>query len=145
MPQGGIDDGEEPLAAALRELREEIGTDNVELLAESKGWLRYELPPELIGKAWQGRWRGQQQKWFAMRYLGRDADINIATEHPEFSAWRWIAASDLPNLIVFFKRQVYVNVLEQFGTVGSVDLALERPAVPRIANAGVDPDGHHRN
>lgn len=118
MPQGGIDDGEEPLAAALRELREEIGTDNVQVLEESKSWLRYELPPELIGKAWQGRWRGQLQKWFAMRYLGDDANIHIATEHAEFSAWRWASAAELPSLIVSFKRQVYLDVLEHFRTVG---------------------------
>lgn len=114
MPQGGIDDGEEPVAAALRELREEIGTDHVEVLAESDSWLRYDLPPDLIGKAWEGRWRGQQQKWFMMRFLGSDADINVATEHPEFSAWRWVSAAELPNLIVSFKRQVYLDVLRQF-------------------------------
>ncbi len=114
MPQGGIDEGEDPRAAALRELREEIGTDNVEVLAESPGWLRYELPEELAGRAWGGRWRGQQQKWFAMRFRGSDADINIATEHPEFSAWRWVSAEHLPELIVLFKRHMYLEVLRQF-------------------------------
>jgi putative (di)nucleoside polyphosphate hydrolase len=119
MPQGGICEGEQPLKAALRELREEIGVDNVEVLAESDVWLRYELPPELIGKAWQGRWRGQQQKWFAMRFLGAEDEVNIATEHPEFSAWRWVPAAELPNLIVSFKRQLYLDVLRQFQTISA--------------------------
>jgi putative (di)nucleoside polyphosphate hydrolase len=114
MPQGGIEEGEDPRAAALRELREEIGTDNVDVLTESRGWLRYDLPEELVGKAWGGRWRGQQQKWFAMRFRGRDADIDIATEHPEFSAWRWVSAEHLAELIVLFKRQTCLEVLRQF-------------------------------
>jgi putative (di)nucleoside polyphosphate hydrolase len=117
MPQGGIEEGEEPRAAALRELREEIGTDDVDVLAESRGWLRYDLPADLVGKAWGGRWRGQQQKWFAMRFRGSDADINIATEHPEFSAWRWVPHEHLPELIVLFKRQLYLEVLQQFQDV----------------------------
>lgn len=117
MPQGGIDEGEEPRAAALRELREEIGTDNVKVLAESQGWLRYDLPDDLVGKAWGGRWRGQQQRWFAMRFLGSDADINIMTDHPEFSAWRWVSPQYLPELIVAFKRQLYLDVLRQFQAV----------------------------
>jgi 8-oxo-dGTP pyrophosphatase MutT (NUDIX family) len=121
MPQGGIDEGEEPRAAALRELREEIGTDNVEVLAESRGWLRYDLPPDVVGKAWGGRWRGQQQKWFAMRFLGTDAEIDIATEHPEFSAWRWVPASRLPELIVSFKQQLYLEVLQQFQGIQAAD------------------------
>jgi putative (di)nucleoside polyphosphate hydrolase len=119
MPQGGIDADEEPRAAALRELREEIGTDNVEVLAESRGWLRYDLPVDVAGKAWDGRWRGQQQKWFAMRFLGADADINVATEHPEFSAWRWVPTDRLSELIVSFKRQVYLDVLQQFQDIHS--------------------------
>ena len=114
MPQGGIDEGENPLTAALRELREEIGTDNVEVLEKSRGWLRYDLPSDLIGKVWGGRWRGQQQKWFAMRFLGVDAEISVDTEHPEFLAWRWVPASHPPDLIVAFKRQLYRDVLQQF-------------------------------
>jgi len=117
MPQGGIEPGETPTDTAVRELREEVGTDNVEQLGETAGWLRYDLPPDLIGKAWQGRWRGQQQKWFAMGFLGRDQDIRIATEHPEFSAWRWADPADLPRLIVSFKRQLYTDILQEFGAV----------------------------
>lgn len=114
MPQGGIKSGELPHMAALRELREEVGTDNVEILAESRGWLRYDLPADLIGKVWGGRWRGQQQNWFAVRFLGSDSDINLATEEPEFSAWRWVPVTALPGLIVDFKRQVYLEVLQEF-------------------------------
>jgi putative (di)nucleoside polyphosphate hydrolase len=114
MPQGGIEPGEPPRAAAFRELLEEIGTDNVEVLAESRGWLRYDLPPELVGEVWGGRWRGQQHKWFAMRFRGSDSEIDIETDHPEFSAWRWVSADALPGLIVAFKRQVYLEVLREF-------------------------------
>lgn len=117
MPQGGIEEGERPAAAALRELREEIGTDNVELLGSTKGWLRYDLPPDLVGKVWEGKWRGQQQKWFAARFRGSDAEIDIATEHPEFSAWRWVSADQLPELIVAFKRQLYAEVVQEFRAV----------------------------
>lgn len=114
MPQGGIDEGEDPRAAAFRELREEIGTDNAEILAESRGWLFYDLPPELIGKARHGPWRGQRQKWFVMRFKGSDAEINIKTADPEFSAWKWVPAGDLPKLIVPFKRTVYLSLLDEF-------------------------------
>ena len=117
MPQGGIDEGERPAAAALRELREEIGTDNVELLGSTKEWLRYDLPPDLVGTIWGGKWRGQQQKWFAARFKGSDAEINIATEHPEFSAWQWISADQLPELIVSFKRQLYAEIVREFRAV----------------------------
>jgi putative (di)nucleoside polyphosphate hydrolase len=111
MPQGGMEPGESPLDAARRELREEIGTDDAEVIAESPGWLRYELPPHLVGKVWNGRWRGQQQKWFAMRFLGQDSDIRLATPHPEFSDWRWVPAARVPDLIVGFKHQLYLAVL----------------------------------
>jgi putative (di)nucleoside polyphosphate hydrolase len=114
MPQGGIDEGEDPRSAALRELEEEIGTAKAELLAESRGWFRYELPAELQGKLWGGRWKGQRQKWFAMRFTGADADINIATAHPEFSAWRWVEPVDVPRLIIPFKRAIYERVVEEF-------------------------------
>jgi putative (di)nucleoside polyphosphate hydrolase len=114
MPQGGIDPGETPLQAALRELSEEIGTDKVELLGESRGWLRYELPAELSRGIWGGRYRGQQQKWFAMRFTGEDSDIDLATEHPEFDAWKWVPAERLADVIVSFKRQLYIDILAEF-------------------------------
>ncbi|WP_207779297.1 RNA pyrophosphohydrolase [Zavarzinia aquatilis] len=114
MPQGGIDDGEEPQTAAMRELGEEIGTEKAEIIAESAGWLNYDLPLELIPKVWKGRYRGQRQKWYAMRFLGTDADINIATSHPEFAAWRWVEHHQLPDLIVPFKRDLYQEIVAEF-------------------------------
>jgi putative (di)nucleoside polyphosphate hydrolase len=114
MPQGGIDGGEEPRQAALRELEEEIGTAKAELLGESHDWLRYDLPAELQGKLWGGRWKGQRQKWFAMRFTGVDGDINIATAHPEFSAWRWVTPGEVPLLIIPFKRPIYERIVEEF-------------------------------
>jgi putative (di)nucleoside polyphosphate hydrolase len=114
MPQGGIDEGEEPRRAALRELKEEIGTDHAEILAETRGWLRYDLPAEIAGRIWGGRYRGQRQKWFAMRFLGGDAEIDLATGHPEFSGWKWVPPAELPGLIVPFKRPLYVALLEEF-------------------------------
>jgi putative (di)nucleoside polyphosphate hydrolase len=114
MPQGGIDEGEDPRRAALRELEEEIGTTKAELLAESRDWFRYDLPAELQGKLWSGKWKGQRQKWFAMRFTGADADIDIATAHPEFSAWRWVDPGQVPLLIIPFKRAIYERVVEEF-------------------------------
>jgi putative (di)nucleoside polyphosphate hydrolase len=114
MPQGGIDEDEEPHRAALRELKEEIGTDRAEILAETRGWMRYDLPAEIAGRIWGGRYRGQRQKWFAMRFLGRDEEIDLATGHPEFSDWKWVAPGELPDLIVPFKRPLYVALLEEF-------------------------------
>jgi putative (di)nucleoside polyphosphate hydrolase len=115
MPQGGIDRGESPSAAALRELKEEIGTDKAEFLAESAQWLRYEVPQTIARRVWGGRYRGQMQKWFAMRFTGTDRDIDVATAHPEFNAWKWVPAADLPALIVPFKRQLYRDILAEFG------------------------------
>ncbi|HEY4548225.1 MAG TPA: RNA pyrophosphohydrolase [Pedomonas sp.] len=114
MPQGGIDEGEDPAVTALRELEEEIGTNKAEIIAESSGWLTYDLPPELVGKVWKGRYRGQTQKWFAMRFLGEDNDINLETAHPEFCAWRWERLERLPNLIVPFKRKLYQDIVSEF-------------------------------
>ena len=107
MPQGGIDEGEDPQAAALRELDEEIGTDKAHILGESHHWLRYDLPPELAGKVWGGRYRGQEQKWYAVRFTGGDSDIDLTAHgRPEFSAWRWVTLDDLYSLVVPFKREV---------------------------------------
>lgn len=116
MPQGGIDPGEGPAEAALRELEEETGINSskVVILAETQNWIPYELPPDLIPKLWNGKYRGQKQKWFLMRFLGEDTDIDIETEEPEFSSWKWIAPSALPDAIVPFKRDVYIAVLEAF-------------------------------
>jgi len=114
MPQGGIDRGETPSQAALRELKEEIGTDKAEILGESRGWLKYELPVELAGKVFGGRYCGQKQKWFAMRFTGEDCDIDLAAAHPEFDQWQWVAPYRLPELIVPFKRQLYLDILAEF-------------------------------
>jgi putative (di)nucleoside polyphosphate hydrolase len=114
MPQGGIDPGEEPRETALRELNEEIGTTKVEFLREHPDWLLYDLPPQLVGVAWQGKYRGQKLKWFAVRFVGSDADVNLKTEHPEFSDWKWVDLGDLLGLIVPFKRATYAQVIAAF-------------------------------
>jgi putative (di)nucleoside polyphosphate hydrolase len=114
MPQGGIDPGETPRQTALRELREEVGTDKAEILGETEGWLHYDVPAEVADKSWGGRYRGQRQKWFAMRFTGKDSDIDPAADgHPEFDAWEWVAAERLPSLIVPFKRLLYLAVLDE--------------------------------
>jgi len=116
MPQGGIDESESPVEAALRELTEETGIppDLVEVIDQTDDWLCYDLPDDLLGRIWQGRYRGQRQKWFLMRYLGRDDQIDIVTEHPEFSSWAWLPADQLIDSIVPFKREVYAAVLRAF-------------------------------
>ena len=121
MPQGGIDDGEAPREAAIRELREETGIRSVEVIAETPGWLRYELPPELVGRTWKGRWRGQEQKWFACRFLGPDSEVDIEPQkghEREFDQWRWVAMSQLVDLIIPFKREVYTEVVASFSHLG---------------------------
>jgi len=114
MPQGGIDADETPMQAALRELHEETGTDKAEIIAESRRWLTYELPPLIAQTAWSGRYRGQKQKWFLMRFAGDDDDIDISRHEAEFDAWKWVMPLELPELIVDFKRAVYLALLEEF-------------------------------
>ena len=115
LPQGGIDEAEDPRVAIFRELAEEIGTDRAEILGEHPEWLTYDLPPELVGVALGGRYRGQRQRWFALRFLGDDADIRLDMDpHPEFDAWRWADLADLPALAVPFKRAIYEVLAESF-------------------------------
>jgi len=114
MPQGGIDPGENPKEAALRELVEEVGTNDIEFLGETDDWLIYDLPDHLVGHVWGGRYRGQRQKWFLARLTGPESGIDIDTDHPEFDAWRWLDLQDLPNVIVPFKRDVYETLVERF-------------------------------
>ncbi|MDF1668276.1 MAG: RNA pyrophosphohydrolase [Roseovarius sp.] len=116
MPQGGIDPGEDPEQAALRELWEETGVtaDLVMVEAQTDGWVPYDLPHDLVPRLWKGQFRGQQQKWFLLRFHGHDGDVNIQTQHPEFSAWRWMPTDELQANIVPFKRDVYARVLKEF-------------------------------
>lgn len=116
MPQGGLDAGEDPLDGALRELEEEtgIGRDQVEIIARAPSELTYDLPDDMVGKLWKGKWKGQRQTWFLLRFTGSDADVNLATAHPEFRAWQWADPADLPAFIVPFKKQLYEDVLAAF-------------------------------
>ncbi len=117
MPQGGIDGTEDPAHAARRELREETAMTSVEIIRETPGWLTYDLPPHLLGVAWGGRYRGQRQKWFAMRFQGDDGEIELGapgTPHAEFVAWRWCGPDELADAVVPFKREVYLQVLQSF-------------------------------
>ncbi len=116
MPQGGIDAGERAQEAALRELTEETGIapNRVEILAQTRDWLPYELPLELVGKLWGGAYRGQRQKWFCVKFLGSDDEINIVQDHQEFSEWKWMNAKDALESIVPFKREIYAQVFDEF-------------------------------
>jgi putative (di)nucleoside polyphosphate hydrolase len=116
MPQGGLDEGEDPIDGARRELEEETGisANLVELIAQAKEELTYDLPPDLVGKVWKKNWRGQRQTWFLMRFLGQDADVNIQTSEPEFRDWKWAEPAELPAMIVPFKQQLYRDVLQAF-------------------------------
>ena len=114
MPQGGIDADETPLEAVWREMEEEIGTRNAELLGESRGWFTYNLPPGLKKILWSGKYLGQRQKWFAFLFLGTDQDINIQTPHPEFRNWKWVEFQEVPNLIVPFKKDLYEQIVKEF-------------------------------
>jgi putative (di)nucleoside polyphosphate hydrolase len=115
MPQGGIDKGESPKQAALRELKEEVGTDKAEIIGEMEDWVTYDLPEHLIGVAFHGKYKGQKQKWFALRFTGEDRDIDLTSHEPEFSAFRWVDLKTLPSLIVPFKRDTYKAVIAALG------------------------------
>jgi putative (di)nucleoside polyphosphate hydrolase len=114
MPQGGIDKGEDAATAALRELREEVGTDKAALVGEIDHWLSYDVPAELADKVWGGRYRGQRQRWFALRFSGTDDDIDLNTHHPEFAEWQWMKLADLPRSVIGFKRDIYAQVAVAF-------------------------------
>ena len=114
LPQGGIDPGETPRDAVMREMLEEIGAASAEIIAESRDWHCYDLPPETAAKKWGGRYRGQAQKWFALRFTGTDAEINLETEHPEFCEWKWVDIGEVCDLAVSFKREVYERIAAEF-------------------------------
>lgn len=125
MPQGGIDLGETPSKAALREMLEEIGTDNATILAESHYWYCYDIPNFLISKLWDGNFRGQRQKWFLIKYNGDDSDINISTKYPEFCDWQWVDINELPEIIIPFKKRLYQAILKEFKPVIERNLSVK--------------------
>ncbi len=116
MPQGGVNDGEEFIDAMKRELEEETGIKNIKILKEVNGWLEYELPKYLLGKIWKGKYRGQKQKWFIVRFVGDDTEINLETSKPEFIEWQWLDIEKLPIVIVEFKKRVYEELLPKIRT-----------------------------
>jgi putative (di)nucleoside polyphosphate hydrolase len=127
MPQGGIDEGEPPRDAALRELHEEAGTDKAVIVAETKDWLTYDLPEPTAATRWGGKWRGQTMKWFALRFTGSDADIDLDAHQPaEFNEWRWHRIESLPDLVVPFKRPIYHAVVKEFAPVAKKIAAGEK-------------------
>tara|TARA_B100000945_G_scaffold288989_1_gene261729 strand:- start:19 stop:492 length:474 start_codon:yes stop_codon:yes gene_type:complete len=111
MPQGGVDNGEDLVGAMKRELSEETGIKNIKILKEIDGWSKYELPDYLLGKIWKGKYRGQKQKWFVVKFLGSDNEINLKTKNPEFIEWQWIDIDSLPSVIVDFKKKVYEGLV----------------------------------
>ena len=113
MPQGGVNKNENFVLAMKRELYEETGIKNIEILKELDGWLEYELPKELLGIIWKGKYRGQKQKWFITRFTGNESEINLKTKNPEFIEWKWIETDDLPNVIVDFKKKVYLELVKE--------------------------------
>ena len=117
MPQGGIDQNETPLNAMKRELAEETSIKNIKILKEIENWLEYELPPNLLGKIWKGKFRGQKQKWFITKFLGKDDEINVGTQHPEFIDWKWIDPQKLPEVVVDFKKELYLSLLKEINQV----------------------------
>jgi putative (di)nucleoside polyphosphate hydrolase len=129
MPQGGIDHRESARAAAWRELKEETGTGKARIIAESRGWLTYDLPKRLQGKVWGGKYRGQKQKWFLMLFSGTRRDIDLSAHAPEFSRWKWLPFDELPDVIVGFKRALYRKVVAEFAE----DVARVAAKKPRIS------------
>jgi putative (di)nucleoside polyphosphate hydrolase len=116
MPQGGMEESESPQEAMYRELKEEIGTDKVHILSETSQWLSYDFPPPLRSEIWGGKFQGQRQKWFLLRFLGEDGEIQIQTATPEFIEWRWVMPQDLESLVVGFKKEIYRNLLREFSS-----------------------------
>ena len=117
MPQGGVDHNENFLQAAKRELEEETSVKSVKLIKELDGWLKYDLPKNLLGKIWKGKYRGQKQKWFIMKFLGKNDEINIKTKNPEFLNWKWIKPSELPSIAVSFKVDIYKKLKEELNSL----------------------------
>ena len=117
MPQGGVDKGEDFITAMRRELIEETGIKKIKILKEIQNMYQYELPSNLVGIIWKGKFRGQRQKWFITKFLGKDDEINLDTQHPEFIDWKWIDPKDLPEVIVDFKKELYLNLLKEINQV----------------------------